>query len=152
MTNLFIYFFRSAPTAYGNSQARGRIGTLTHQSRLGIESASSWILVGFVNLWATKGPPFTTKVKVKVTLSVVRYAWGMVQSVCLGFQDPCWGPLSPQFSCLNHTFMLLCSKLMRVYEIFSTTCKQLSTEFLRAEILSLALYCLWVLIWELYCF
>ena len=74
---LFYWSFRVIPTAYGSSQTRGRIGAaiaglcqsqqcriravsstytaahsnrgyLTSQARPGIESASSWILVGFV--------------------------------------------------------------------------------------------------------
>ena len=54
--------FRASPTAYGSSQARGRIrdaaedlrlshgnaGSLTHRARPGIEPASSWTLVGFI--------------------------------------------------------------------------------------------------------
>ena len=31
--------------------------SLTHWTRLGIEPALSWILVGFINHWATVGPP-----------------------------------------------------------------------------------------------
>uniref|UniRef100_A0A8W4FL86 Uncharacterized protein n=1 Tax=Sus scrofa TaxID=9823 RepID=A0A8W4FL86_PIG len=38
-------------TAYGNA------GSLTHGARPGIEPASSWFLVGFVNHWATTGTP-----------------------------------------------------------------------------------------------
>ena len=85
----FIFcFFRAATTAYGSSQARGRIGavaaglcmpqpqecgiralsstyttahsnagSLTHWARTGIEPTSSWILVQFVNHWATEGTP-----------------------------------------------------------------------------------------------
>ena len=36
-------------TAHGNARS------LTHWARPGIEPKSSWILFGFVNLWATKG-------------------------------------------------------------------------------------------------
>ena len=58
----FVLFFRAAPTAYGNSQAIGQMEhsnarSLTHWGRPGIEPASSWILVGFVNHWAMKGTP-----------------------------------------------------------------------------------------------
>ena len=62
--------FRAAPMAYGVSQARGRIrataqpqpyhsnaGSLTHWARPGMEPASSWILVGFINHCATAGTP-----------------------------------------------------------------------------------------------
>ena len=38
-------------TAHGNS------GSLTHWVRPGVESASSWMLVGFVNHWTTMGTP-----------------------------------------------------------------------------------------------
>ena len=80
---LFFRFFRASPEAHGSSQAKGqnyscqprahpqqcqirvisvtyttalgKAGSLTHWVRLGIEPASSWILVGFINCWATKG-------------------------------------------------------------------------------------------------
>ena len=75
----FFFLFRATPTAYGGSQARGRIGataaayatatatlgiqavsviyttahgnagSLTHGGRPGIEPTSSWILVRFLN-------------------------------------------------------------------------------------------------------
>ena len=58
----FFCLFRTAPEAYGGSQAKGRIGAVaaglhhshsnagswTHWVRPGIEPATSWILVGFV--------------------------------------------------------------------------------------------------------
>ena len=77
--------FRAAPVAYGSSQARGGIGavaaslwpqpqqctiwavsltyttahgstgSLTHWARPGIEHASSWMLIGFINHSATTG-------------------------------------------------------------------------------------------------
>ena len=61
--SLLLLIFRAAPTAYGCSQARGRIrataaglhhrhrntGSLTHWTRPGIKPTSSWILVGFVS-------------------------------------------------------------------------------------------------------
>ena len=37
--------------------AHGNTGSLTHWARPGIEPASSWILVGFVNGWAMTGTP-----------------------------------------------------------------------------------------------
>ena len=37
--------------------AHSKAGTLTNGVRPGIEPASSWILVGFVNRWAMKGTP-----------------------------------------------------------------------------------------------
>ena len=79
--------FRAAPAVYGGSQARGLIGAAadsstpqpqwrgllavsvtyttahgntgssTHWVKPGIELASSWILVGFVNCWAMSGTP-----------------------------------------------------------------------------------------------
>ena len=65
---LFV-FFRVAPAAYGGSQVRSWIKavaaglyhshsnarSLTHWVRPGMESESSWMLVGFVNSWATTG-------------------------------------------------------------------------------------------------
>ena len=86
---LFIYcLFRATPAAYGSSQARGWNGTvatglhhshsnagselsvsyttahgsagsLIHWARPGIEPATSWMLVRFVNQWATTGTPPT---------------------------------------------------------------------------------------------
>ena len=86
----FIYLFvfpRAAPEAYGHSQAKGLIGScshqaytraiamriratsatyttahgntesLTHWARAGIEPSTSWFLVGFVNPCATTGTP-----------------------------------------------------------------------------------------------
>ena len=38
-------------TAHGNAES------LTHWAKPGIEPLSSWILVGFLNCWATKGTP-----------------------------------------------------------------------------------------------
>ena len=81
----YFCLFRAAPTAYGGSQASGWIRAvaaslhyshsnagskpclwrtpqltampdpLTHWVRSGIKPASSWILVGFANHWATTG-------------------------------------------------------------------------------------------------
>ena len=48
----FILLFRAAPTA-----AR----SLTHRTRAGIEPSSSWMLVRFVNHWATMGTPVLFK-------------------------------------------------------------------------------------------
>ena len=82
-------FSRATPTAFGSSQARGQIRyscqptpqpqqckiwamsaihttahsnarSLTHWERPGIEPAFLWILVGFINCWATKGTPTTS--------------------------------------------------------------------------------------------
>ena len=84
----FFLLFRATPTAYRGSQARGQIrvaaaslhhsrsntGTKPclrptpqlmampdplHWARPGIELASSWMLVRFINRWATKGTPET---------------------------------------------------------------------------------------------
>ena len=46
----------SATCATAHSHARSP----THQTRPGIEPASFWILVGFVNHWAKKGTPQTS--------------------------------------------------------------------------------------------
>ena len=68
---LLFCLFRAAPIAYGASQARGQIGataaslhqshsnvgSLTHWARPGIKPTCSWVLVGFVNHWATTGTP-----------------------------------------------------------------------------------------------
>ena len=82
---LFFCLFRAAPEAYGGSQAGGLIGaaavslchshskiqavsvtyttahsnvrSLTYWVRPVIETASSWILVRFVDHWATTGTP-----------------------------------------------------------------------------------------------
>ena len=49
--------------AYESSQVRGRIraqgnvGSLTHWARPGVESTSSWMLVGFLTQWGTRGTP-----------------------------------------------------------------------------------------------
>ena len=64
-------FFGAAPEVYGGSQARGlirataaglhhshsNVRSLTHWVRPEIEPMSSWILVGFVNFWASVGAP-----------------------------------------------------------------------------------------------
>ena len=66
---LFLFGGLPTPTAYGGSQARGRIraasatyttahsnaGSLTHCVRPGIEPVSSWILVRFLTCWTTAG-------------------------------------------------------------------------------------------------
>ena len=41
--------------------ARGNAGSLTRWERPGIEPVSSWILVGFINHWATTGTPWFTE-------------------------------------------------------------------------------------------
>ena len=69
--SLSAFFFRVILVAHGGSQARGRIGattaslhhshsntgSLTHWVRPGIKPVSSWMLVRFVNHWATTGTP-----------------------------------------------------------------------------------------------
>ena len=40
-----------------HTTAHGCSGSLTHWARPGIELSSSWMLLGFVNHWATKGTP-----------------------------------------------------------------------------------------------
>ena len=78
---LFFVILRAAPEACGGSQARGLLAyatatatpdlswsvtyttansnarSLTHWARQGIEPATSWFLVRFVNHWATMGTP-----------------------------------------------------------------------------------------------
>ena len=80
------FFLRTALAAYGGSQARGPIravatplprpqqcgiwalsltyttthcntGSLTHWARPRIKTSTSWILIGFINHWATTGTP-----------------------------------------------------------------------------------------------
>ena len=72
--NMFFFFFffpRATPAAYGYPQDRAQMGaaaagphhshsnagSLTHQLRPGIKSASSWLLIGFITCWATTGTP-----------------------------------------------------------------------------------------------
>ena len=82
LTQRFIYFLfafsKTTPIAHGGSQARGLIGavaapiwtasatyttaqgnsgSLTHWARPGIELATSWFLVGFVNHCTMTGTP-----------------------------------------------------------------------------------------------
>ena len=77
--------FRAAPLAYGSSQARGQIravvtslhhshsntGSLTWWAKLGIEPASSWMLVRFVNQWATTGIPEMLLLKKKKLIAFI---------------------------------------------------------------------------------
>ena len=98
-----VLLFRAEPVAYGGSQARGWIravacrptpqlqqhgmqalsatyttahgnaGSPTHWSRPGIESASSWMLVRFVNHWAMTGTP---QLFFKFNFNFIReYSW-----------------------------------------------------------------------------
>ena len=75
---LFIFcLFGATPVACKSSQARGWIRaasatyTTAHSdarssiqwARPGIEPASSWILVGFMTHWATRGPPAAAVLK-----------------------------------------------------------------------------------------
>ena len=46
---------RSEPRLRPTTIAQGTAGSLTHWARPGIEPATSWLLVGFVNHWATTG-------------------------------------------------------------------------------------------------
>ena len=46
----------------------GNAGTLTHWTRPGIESSTSWLLVGFVNHWVTTGTPEVCTVLVKARM------------------------------------------------------------------------------------
>ena len=111
---LFLFYFTlfflplwAVPTAHGSSQAKGGIsaaaaasqchshsntGPLTHWVRPGIEPASSWILVRFVNCWATKGTPrvyFKVSKLFHVCLSVfffffhfLKFYWSRVDLQC----------------------------------------------------------------------
>ena len=75
---VFWVFLLAVPAAYGSSQARGQIEaaaanlchsqsnaistcssarSLRHRARPGIEPTSSWILAGFLTLWAIAGTP-----------------------------------------------------------------------------------------------
>ena len=87
-----VCLFRATPLAYGDSQARGLVGaaaaghchtqqlriqaasvtyttahgnaaSLTHWARPEIEPTSSWMLVRFVNCWATTGTPQVSSFK-----------------------------------------------------------------------------------------
>ena len=69
--------------------------SLTHWAGPGIKPASSWILVGFTNLWATTGTPryFTLIVYLLVHLSRVFY-WSLDLTQGLAMTEPCnciWG-------------------------------------------------------------
>ena len=82
---LFFVFFRATPAAHGGSQARGRIravaaglhlshskaGSSTHWMRSGIEPATPWFLVGFVNHWAMTGTPQLTSFKAHFLLRII---------------------------------------------------------------------------------
>ena len=52
---------RAASATY--TTAHGNAGSLTHWERPGIESATLWFSVGFVNHWATTGTPKKTYLK-----------------------------------------------------------------------------------------
>ena len=80
---LLVLLFRATPVAYGNSQARGRIstgwetaccnaGSLIQWARSEIEPEFSWILVGFLTSWATRG---TRKIGWAAQLSKNPYQW-----------------------------------------------------------------------------
>ena len=96
----FFCFFRAAPVAYGNSQARGRIrgtaaglhhskaspglicnqhhsysnaGSLTHWARPGIKPGPSQILVRFLTCWTMTETPW------KQILKASHFAWDLTQ-------------------------------------------------------------------------
>ena len=50
--------YSTATAAYTTASSNAR--SLTHQARLGIKPASSWILIGFLNHWATTGTRYWT--------------------------------------------------------------------------------------------
>ena len=58
--------------------AHGNAGSLTHWMRPGIEPATSWVLVGFVNCWAMKGTP--VQYIFKLTLMHVLYEHKLVKN------------------------------------------------------------------------
>ena len=60
-------WIRAASVTY--TTAHGNAGSLTHWASPGIEPASSWILVGFVNHWATIGTPDFLK---------ITHCWGRI--------------------------------------------------------------------------
>ena len=95
----FFCLFRASLAAYGHSQARGRIGAteqseqcriramsltyttthsntgpLTHWARPGIQPTNSWILVRFINCWATKGTPI-------LSTFYLQYLWTIPQHI-----------------------------------------------------------------------
>ena len=55
----FLGPLRIRATSATYTTAQSYAGSLTHWVRPGIEPASSWILLGFVNRWAMKGTPYT---------------------------------------------------------------------------------------------
>ena len=80
----------------GLHHSYGNTGSLTHLVRPGIKPTSSWILVGFVNLWAMMGTPETPKIFIfsslshySILCSICRFhlakccfCWFMVLVVC----------------------------------------------------------------------
>ena len=71
--------------------AHGNAGSLTHWARPGIEPAFSWILIAFVNHWATMGTPwipismyrpFGSHVKLSLTLSLFLGIEVVFQPLC----------------------------------------------------------------------
>ena len=66
--------------------AHGNAGSLIHWARPGIKSTTSWLLVGFVNHWATMGTPQTNpflKVNKKQEIFVSCSNTGEVSASCL---------------------------------------------------------------------
>ena len=65
-------------TAHGNTRS------LTRWARPGIEPASSWILVGFINHWATKGTPGIVMIIQMLVSSFIK----LPKSICF-WKEPC---------------------------------------------------------------
>ena len=59
--------------------AHGNAGSLAHWAKPEIEPTSSWILVGFVNCWATKGTPQVTLLNLSGKLQVIYGTIGFLQ-------------------------------------------------------------------------
>ena len=66
------------------TRAQGSARSLTHWARPGIKLESSWILVGFVNLWATTGTPLPLFLYYKITIPIL--SWKLsVRHDCIQF-------------------------------------------------------------------
>ena len=74
--------------------ARGNAGSLTHWARPGIEPASSWFLVGFVNHWATRTPVNSTLYNL-LSFNTVIYPYYPITIKIINLSCPIfsWGPL-----------------------------------------------------------
>ena len=73
-------------TSENYTTAHGKARSLTHWERLGIEPASSWILVGFLNHWTTTGTPlshtrnsplilFEVEIPINTSISSAHFFW-----------------------------------------------------------------------------